>query len=303
MIPIIFICAVIGFFITNLMPGDPVRVMVGEFASEKQVQEMSERLGLDKPIQMRFVMWLQNVMQGDLGDSLYYQTPVTEAIVSRLEPTLLLATVGLFFGVVMGVSLGIIAAVKHRTVVDQSAMVVSVFGVSIPSFFIAIVLILVFGVKLQWLPVAGYEPIAKTGFGVIKYLLLPGFSLGLIQSGLIARTTRSAMLNVLNQNYIRTAYAKGIPKYKVILVHALKNALSPIVTVIGFSLALLLGGTWIIETIFNIPGTGALAITAISRRDYPIIQGCMLFSTLIYLIVNFLVDISYSFFNPTVKYK
>ncbi|MEI7557121.1 ABC transporter permease [Candidatus Chlorohelix sp.] len=303
LIPVIIISAIIAFFITNIMPGDPVRLMVGDFATEKQVAEMRTKLGLDRPIYERFGGWLGNVAKGDLGESLFLHEPVTKAIFDRLEPTLLLAVVGMFFGIVIGIPLGIIAAMKHRTIFDQLAISTSLIGMTIPSFFIAIILILVFGVNLQWFPVAGYEPYSKAGFGVIRFLVMPGFAIGLMQSALIARMTRSAMLDVLGQDYIRTARAKGLSEFKVILPHAFKNSLNPIVTVIGFSLATLLGGTWIIETVFNIPGVGALAIKAILNRDYPLIQGSLIFTVVIYLLVNLLVDISYSFINPYIKYK
>lgn len=303
LIPVLMVSAVVAFFVTNMMPGDPVRLMLGDFATEKQVAEMTVALGFDQPIWVRFALWVERIVQGDLGESLFLHTSVTEAIASRLEPTLLLAAAGMFFGILLGVPLGILSAIKHRTAVDQLCISVALIGISVPSFFIAIVLILVFGVKLAWLPVAGYRPIAEVGWGVLKYLVLPGISLGLMQSGLIARMTRSAMLDVLNQNYIRTARSKGLLQYQVIFIHALKNAMPPIVTVIGFSLAGLLGGTWIIETVFNIPGVGAMAIGAILRRDYPVIQGCMLLTVLIYLVVNLLVDIVYAIINPNVRYE
>lgn len=220
-----------------------------------------------------FFIWAGHIVQGDLGQSIFLHIPVTTAIAQRLEPTLLLAAAGMFFGVLIGIPLGMLSAIHHRTVVDKLCISVSLLGISIPSFFIAIVLILVFGVYFDWLPVAGYQPISEAGIGVVRYLILPGISLGLMQSGLIARMTRSAMLDVLNQNYIRTARSKGLLPMQINFIHALKNAMTPIITVIGFSLAALIGGTWIIETIFNIPGIGALAISAILRRDYPVIQG------------------------------
>jgi peptide/nickel transport system permease protein len=303
LIPVVIISAVIAFFITNVMPGDPVRLMVGDFATETQVADMRAKLGLDKPIYVRFGLWVTNVIKGDLGESLFLHEPVTKAIIDRLEPTLLLAIVGMFFGIVIGIPLGIIAAVKHRTIFDQLSIVISLIGMTVPSFFIAIILILVFGVNLKWFPVAGYESFSEAGFGVIKYVIMPGFAIGLMQSALIARMTRSALLDVLNQDYIRTARSKGFREYKIIITHALRNALSPIATVIGFSLATLIGGTWIIETVFNIPGDGALAIKAIQNRDYPLIQGSLIFTVIIYLIVNLLVDISYSLIDPRIRHN
>jgi peptide/nickel transport system permease protein len=303
LIPVVIIVSIIAFLITHIMPGDPVRVILGNFATKEQVMQLNSELGLDKPLHTQFVLWLSNIVKGNLGKSLFLNVPVTEAILSRIEPTFLLAIIGQLIGLFIGIPMGVIAAVKHRSWVDQTAIGVSLAGVSIPSFWLSLMLMLVFSVKLRWFPVCGYRPIAEVGFGVIKYLILPGITLGFMQSGLIARMTRSAMLDVLRQDYIRTARNKGLREKIVIVRHALKNALIPVVTVIGFSLAVLLGGTWIVETVFNIPGVGSLAINAIMKRDYPIIQGCMIFIAIIYILVNLLVDISYAFLNPKVKYK
>lgn len=303
LVPVLIISAVIAFFVTNLMPGNPVRLMLGDFATEEQVQQMTQALGYDKPLVIRFFIWAGNIVQGNLGQSIFLNIPVTTAIAQRLEPTLLLAVAGMFFGILIGIPLGMLSAIHHRTIVDKLCISVSLLGISIPSFFIAIILILLFGVYFEWFPVAGYQPVSEVGLGVIRFLVLPGVSLGLMQSGLIARMTRSAMLDVLNQNYIRTARSKGLLPSQINLIHALKNAMTPIITVIGFSLAALIGGTWIIETIFNIPGIGALAISAILRRDYPVIQGCLLFSVAVYLLVNLLVDIVYAWVNPTIRYQ
>lgn len=302
LIPVLLIAAVTAFFVTNLMPGDPVRLMLGDFATEQQVADMTARLGFDKPLFIRFFIWAGNILKGDFGSSIFLDTSVPEAIISRLEPTMLLAVTGLFFGLVLGIPLGMISAIKKDTILDKLCIGVSIVGISVPSFFIGIVLIMFFGVGLRALPVSGYVPVSQAGFGVIKYLILPGFSLGLMQSGLIARMTRSAMLDVLSRNYIRTARAKGLKWLRINFIHALSNAMSPVITVIGFSLAALMGGTWIIETLFNIPGIGALAISSILRRDYAVIQGCMLFSVIIYILVNLLVDTVYALVNPAVRY-
>lgn len=302
LIPVLLIAGVAAFFVTNLMPGDPVRLMLGDFATEQQVAEMTARLGFDKPLYIRFFIWAGNVLKGDFGSSIFLDTSVTNAIISRLEPTMLLAVTGLFFGLIIGIPLGMVSALKKDTLLDKLSIGISLIGISIPSFFIAIVLIMFFGVFLRILPVSGYVPVSRSGFGVIKYLVLPGFSLGLMQSGLIARMTRSAMLDVLSQNYIRTARAKGLRWPRINFIHALKNAMAPVITVIGFSLAALMGGTWIIETVFNIPGVGALAINSILRRDYAVIQGCMLFSVVLYILVNLLVDIIYALINPAIRY-
>lgn len=302
-IPVLCIMALITFFVTYVLPGDPVRLMLGDFATEDQIRELEQKLGYDQPLSTQFIRWLGNIVRGDLGQSLFLRMPVTQAIIQRVEPTLLLAVFGILFGTLTGIPLGVIAAIRHRSWVDQLAISTSLVGITIPNFFLALLLVLVFGVWLRVLPVAGYKPISQVGFGVIRYLILPGVSIGFMQTGSIARMTRSAMLDVLRQDYIRTARAKGLAEKVVIARHALKNSLIPVVTVIGFSLAMLLGGTWIAETVFAIPGTGSLAIASIMRRDFPVIQGSMIFVALVYMLVNLVVDISYAYLNPRIKYQ
>lgn len=303
LIPVIAVVMILSFLITHIMPGDPVRMMMGDFATEKQVSAMKHHLGYDKPFFTQFGEWLLRILRGDLGESLFLHEKVSTAIFSRLEPTFMLALVGESIGLLIGIPLGVIAAVKHRSWMDQSAIGISLAGVSIPSFWLSIMLIFVFSVKLHWFPVQGYVPIEDSGVGVLKYLILPGLTLGFMQGGIIARMTRSAMLDVLRQDYIRTAMAKGVAENFVVIRHALKNAMIPVITVIGFSMAVLLGGTWIVETVFNIPGTGSLAVNAIMKRDYPVIQGSMIFTALVYVIINIVVDVSYAFLNPKIKYK
>jgi len=302
LVPVIVLIALITFFITYVLPGDPIILILGDFATEEQILELEHKLGYDKPIYVQFLFWLKNIIRGDLGDSLFLHMPVTKAILSRIEPTFLLAIFGILFGTLTGIPLGVIAAVKHRSWVDQFAIATSLIGVTIPNFFLAVLLILLFGVMLHLFPIAGYRPISEVGFGVVKYLILPGISIGFMQTGRIARMTRSAMLDVLRQDYIRTARAKGLAEKLVIARHALKNSLIPVVTTIGFSIAILLGGTWIAETIFAIPGTGYLAIKSIMRRDFPVIQGSMIFVAVVYTIVNLIVDISYAYLNPRIRY-
>ncbi|MCT4661030.1 MAG: ABC transporter permease [Tissierellales bacterium] len=300
-IPVLVVVLLVSFAITHIMPGDPVRMMLGDFANETQIAEMNKTLGFDKPIAVQFKTWIDNVIRGDLGESIFLHEKVTKVIVSRLEPTIILAILGEIIGILIGVPLGILAAIKHRTWVDQSAIGVSLFGVSVPSFWLSLMLMLLFGVKLNWLPVYGYQSFSEVGIGCIKYLILPAVTIGVMQSGLIARMTRSSMLEILKQDYIRTARLKGVPNRLVLFKHCLKNAMPPVMTIIGFSIAVLLGGTWVVETVFNIPGTGALAMSAILKRDYPVIQGCMMFTAFIYLGVNLIIDISYAFLNPRVR--
>lgn len=303
-IPVLLVVTVISFFVTHLMPGDPVKLLLGDHASKEQILSMQQQLNLDKPLLVQFGIWFMNLLHGDLGESLFGNQPVLQMIITRMEPTVLLAVYGQVVGMFIGISLGIIAAFNHGKWADKLSIAISLAGISAPSFWVAIMMIEIFAVKLGWLPVCGYKTIAEVGLiGTLKYLVLPGTTIAFMQCGQIARMTRSAMLDILNKEYLRTARAKGVPEKVVIMKHALKNAMLPIITVSGFSLAVLLGGTWIVETIFNIPGTGNMAINAIMRRDYPLIQGSMIFIATIYLLVNLLVDILYCVFDPKVRYQ
>ncbi len=302
MIPIIGVVAICAFFITHLTPGDPVRLILGDFASDQQVSLLRNQLGLDQSLGTQFITWFDKIIKGDLGESIFLHMPVRQAIFSRVEPTFLIACIGMLIGLVFGIFLGVLSAVMHKTWFDQLTIGISLVGISIPGFWLAFILMLFLGVHLNWFPVCGYQPISKAGFfGALRYLVLPSLTLGIMQTGLIARMVRSAMLDVLGQDYIRTARAKGLSPSLIILRHGLKNAMIPTVTVIGFSFGLLLGGTWIVETIFYIPGTGQLAISAILKRDFPLIQGSMIFAAFIYVLVNLAVDICYGVLDPRVR--
>ncbi|RCW62266.1 MULTISPECIES: ABC transporter permease [Halanaerobium] len=302
LIPIIFIVAVIAFFITNLMPGDPVRVILGNMATETEVARVKESLGLDQPLIMRFFRWLANIIKGDFGESLYLNAPVAKVLIERMRPTFLIAILAEILGISVGILLGILAAVNHRKILDQFSITVSLLGISIPSFWLALMLMFVFSVRLGWFPVSGYEPFIEVGFSSFRYLILPAITLAFMQAGLIARMTRSAMLDTLKQDYIRTAKSKGLSTKIIVFKHALKNSMLPVITVIGHNFAVLLGGTWIVETIFVIPGTGFMAINAIMRRDIPVIQASIIFVAVIYVILNLFVDLSYAFLNPKIRY-
>lgn len=302
-IPVLVVVAVTAFFITNLTPGDPVRLVLGDFASEAQVEEMRSALGFDRPLPVRFGFWLSRIIRGDLGVSLFLQVPVTQALRDRLEPTVFLALFAQLFGLMLGVPLGTLAALRHRGFIDHGAIFFSLVGISVPSFLIASVFVSFFGVSLNWFPVAGYQSFSTVGFGVWRYLFLPGMTLTLMQTALLARMTRSAVLEVLHQDFVRTARAKGLSGLLLVMKHVLRNAAVPIVTVFGLSFAALLGGTWIVESVFAIPGTGSLAVTAILRRDYPVIQGTILFAAGIYVLINLLVDILYALFDPRLREK
>ncbi|MEC9490350.1 MAG: ABC transporter permease [Halanaerobiales bacterium] len=303
LIPIIFIVAVIAFFITNLMPGDPVRVILGNMATESEVARLEQNLGLDQPLIVRFFKWLANIMRGNLGESFYLHAPVSEVLLQRIQPTFLIAVLAEILGITGGMLLGILAAVKHRNFLDQFSITISLFGISVPSFWLALMLMYLFSVRLGWFPVSGYEPFAEAGLGTFRYIILPAVTLAFMQAGLIARMTRSAMLDTLKQDYIRTAKSKGLSTRIIVFKHALKNSMLPVITVIGHNFAVLLGGTWIVETIFVIPGTGFMAINAIMRRDIPIIQASIIFVAVIYVILNLFVDLSYAFLNPKIRYN
>jgi peptide/nickel transport system permease protein len=296
------IVAVFIFLLLHLSPGDPAAIIVGDNATQAQVDAVRRQLGLDDPLPAQFARWLAGVLRGDLGMSIFSHEPVGKLIGQRIEPTLSLATTTLLLAVVVAVSFGVLAAWKVGTWIDRLVMVLSVLSFSVPVFVVGYLLIYVFSIKLGWLPVQGYAPIAD-GFVIwIRHLILPSIALGLAYVALIARITRTAMLDVLSEDYIRTAHAKGVATAPVLMKHALKNAGVPIVTVIGIGIALLIGGVVITETVFNIPGIGRLVVDAISQRDYPIIQGVTLIFSGVYVMVNLIVDLSYTLLDPRIRY-
>ena len=296
------IVAVFVFLLLHLSPGDPAAIIAGDNATGEQIAAIRNKLGLDDPLPVQFFRWLSAVLQGDLGISIFSNEPVAKLIGQRIEPTLSLALTTLIVAVTLAVSFGVLAAYKVGTWIDRSLMVVSVIGFSVPVFVVGYMLIYVFSINLRWLPVQGYSPIDQ-GFGPwIERLILPSIALGLAYVALIARITRTSMLEVLAEDYIRTANAKGVATRSVLLKHALKNAGVPIVTVIGIGVALLIGGVVITETVFNIPGVGRLVVDAISKRDYPIIQGVILIFSGVYVLVNLLVDLSYTLLDPRIRY-
>ena len=295
------IVAVIIFLLVRIAPGDPVAILVGDNASPDQIDAVRRQLGLDDPIVVQFWRWASRVLVGDLGISIFSNEPVAKLIGQRLEPTLSLAATTIILAVVVAVTAGIVAAWQVGTWIDRVVMALSVASFSVPVFVVGYVLIYVFAIQLRWLPVQGYQPIAD-GFVVwLRHLVLPSIALGLAYVALIARITRTAMLEVLAEDYIRTAHAKGVATGPVLLKHALKNAGVPIVTVIGIGIALLIGGVVITETVFNIPGIGRLVVDAIQTRDYPIIQGVILLFSGVYVIVNLLVDLTYTLLDPRIR--
>jgi peptide/nickel transport system permease protein len=303
LVPVMFVVATLVFFLVHLTPGDPASVILGPDASQEAVAELRARLGLDKPLPVQFVRWFGQVVQGDLGESIFLRRPVTQAIVERLEPTLLLAGLATVFAVVIGIPTGVLAAVYRNTWLDRLFMSISVFGVSMPNFWLALNLIFLFALTLAVLPVSGYVPLRDDPLMTLRFLLLPSFSLGFPQSALIARMTRGSMLDVLSQDYVKTARAKGLSEQLVIYKHALKNTMITVITVIGIVLAITLSGSVVIETIFGLPGVGRLIINSVLRRDYPVIQGTVLFIAATYVLVNLLIDLLYVYLDPRIKYQ
>jgi len=303
-IPTMVIAVTLIFFLTRVIPGDPAWMLVGhQGVTEEKVAEVRKELGLDKPIFIQYMVWLSKVLKGDLGNSIFYNRPVIELIYEKFYVTLSLAGGALLLTVIIAVPLGIVSAIKHNTIIDSISMVFAVAGASLPVFWLGFLFMILFAVILRWFPTSGYRPLTWGFIPWIKHLLLPVLSLSMAQIALLSRTTRSSMLEALGKEYIVTARAKGLSKWMVIYKHALKNALSTIVTVGGVIFALSLGGTILIENVFAIPGLGRLIVTAAIRRDYPIIQAGVLYLTGIALLVNLLIDISYPLINPKVTYE
>lgn len=301
-IPVMAVVAIFVFLLLRLAPGDPAALIAGDDATSAQIANIRQQLGLDLPIWQQFFMWAWGILQGDLGTSIFSNLPVTTLIAQRLEPTLMLMVATLIVAISFAIPLGVIAAWKARTFVDRFVMLISVLGFAIPVFLAGYVLIYVFSIQLRWLPVQGYKPLSQGLWPSIQGLILPAVALGTTYIALIARITRASMLEVLSQDYIRTANAKGLATTRVLLLHALKNASIPIVTVIGIGIALLISGVVITETVFNIPGLGRLTVDAVLKRDYPIVQGLILVFAATKVIINLLIDLSYAFLDPRIRH-
>lgn len=301
LIPVILIVGLVVFTLVHLTPGDPAAVILGDQASPEDVEALRDQLGLNDPLPVQFFNWFTGVLTLDFGDSIFLGMPVTEALLDRVQPTGLLTLYALIVQLMIGVPLGVISALKSGSVVDRLMTALAISGAAIPSFFLGIMLILIFAVTLQWLPSVGYvSPFEDLG-GHIQRMLMPAFALGFATAGLLARLIRSSMLDVLNEDYVRTAKAKGLAHRDVVIRHALRNALVPAITVVGTSIAALLGGAVVTETVFTIPGMGRLVVQSISRRDYPIIQGTVMAIAVSYVLVNLLVDVLYVYADPRVR--
>jgi peptide/nickel transport system permease protein len=296
------VVALVVFSLLFLTPGDPAAVIAGDIATDDDIRRIRAKLGLDEPFLVQFGGWVWRLLHGDLGTSIFTNLPVTTLIAQRVQPTLSLTLCTLVVAVLIAVPLGVLAAARAGTWLDRLVMGFSVLGFSVPVFVLAYMLIIVFSVELEWLPVQGYRPLSEGVWPWLSHLILPSIALGTVYMALIARITRAAMLDVLSQDYIRTANAKGLAPRAVLTRHALKNAGVPIVTVIGIGIALLISGAVVTETVFAIPGIGRLTVDAILRRDYPIIQGVILLFSAVYVLINLLVDLSYRLFDPRIRY-
>jgi peptide/nickel transport system permease protein len=301
-IPVMAVVAIFVFLLLYLTPGDPAVVIAGDYARPEDIERIREQLGLNKPLYIQFFTWVGNVMTGDLGISIFSNLPVSKLINQRLEPTLALAICTTIFAVIVAVPMGVLAAWKAHTWVDRLVMVFAVMGFSVPVFVIGYILMWIFSLNLGWFPVQGYKPIGDGIGPFLASIALPTLALGLVYVALIARMTRASVMEVLQEDYIRTARAKGASNRTLLMKHALKNASVPIVTIIGVGVALLIGGVVVTESVFNIPGLGRLTIDAVLRRDYPIIQGVILIFSGIYVLVNLIIDLSYTILDPRIRY-
>jgi len=301
-IVVMTVVAFVVFLLLYLTPGDPAAILAGDAATVDDIRRIREQLGLEEPFFVRFGGWAWSLLHGDLGVSIFTNLPVTRLIGQRVEPSLSLMLCTLAVAIAVAVPLGVVAAARAGTWVDRAVMAFSVAGFSIPVFVLAYVLIIVFSIQLDWLPVQGYRPIREGIWEWARHLVLPSAALGTVYIALIARITRASMLDVLAQDFVRTAQAKGLAPGAVLVGHALKNAAVPIVTVIGIGIALLIGGAIVTETVFAIPGIGRLTVDAILRRDYPVIQGVVLIFSGAYVLINLAVDLSYVFFDPRIRY-
>jgi peptide/nickel transport system permease protein len=301
-IPVMAVVALVVFSLLYITPGDPAAIIAGEQASPADVERIRASLGLDQPFLVRFGGWVWQLLHGDLGTSIFTNLPVTTMIAQRFEPTLSLMAITLCLSIAVAVPLGVVAAWKAGTWIDRLIMGFAVFGFSVPVFVIGYLLAFVFALQFEWLPVQGYTPLSQGITPWLENLILPAIALGCVYIALIARITRATMLEVLQQDYIRTARAKGVGQHDILYIHALKNASVPIVTVIGIGIALLIGGAVVTESVFAIPGLGRLTVDAILRRDYPIIQGLVLLFSFVYVLINLAIDLVYTLLDPRIRY-
>jgi peptide/nickel transport system permease protein len=302
-IPVLLVVAVSVFLLLRLTPGDPAAIIAGDNASDEQIERIRAGLGLGQPLAAQFVLWAGKVLRGDLGESFFFKKTVAQLIGQRLQPTVALSLCTLFLSVLVAVPLGVLAALRHGSWLDRLLMGFATLGFSIPVFVLGYLLTWLVSLKLGWLPVQGYRRLQEGFWPFVRHLVLPCVTLSVIYSPLIARVTRASVSEALTEDYVRTARAKGLPEWRVLLRHALPNAAVPIVTVIGVGLGLLLGGVVVTESVFSIPGLGRLTVEAVLARDFPTIQGLILLSSVAYVLLNLLVDLSYPLLDPRIRFK
>lgn len=300
---VIVLVSLLVFIIIRLIPGDPITILLGENLTEEARGRLIDKWGLDEPIAVQYLRWAGNMFVGDFGVSIRTQESVGQLLLDRIPATLSLAALSLLIAVLFGLPAGVIAAYRANTALDGLAMVSALIGLCIPSFWLSLLLILFFSIRLHWLPVSGYVPPSESVTGWLEHLILPSLALGVGLAASISRMTRSAMLDALSQDYVRTARAKGLDEKAAIFGHALRNAMLPIVTVIGLQLGFLLGGAVVVEEVFSVPGIGRLLIFGISNRDYPLIQGVVMIFAVSFVLINLLVDLLYSVFDPRIRYQ
>ena len=301
-IPVMLVVAVTVFLLLRLTTGDPAAIIAGDNATSQDVTAIRTKLGLDRPVYQQFVIWITNVVRGDFGESFFFKKPVAELITGRLQPTLSLATCTLILAVSIAVPLGVLAAWRRGTWIDRGVMGLSVMGFSVPTFVIGYVFIYVVAIQLGWLPVQGYQRLEEGFAGFIQRLVLPSLTLAIVYVALLARITRASVLEVMNADHVRTARAKGLADVSVMVRHVLRNAAVPIVTVIGGGIALLIGGVVVTESVYAIPGLGRLTVDAVLARDYPTVQAVILLFSFAYVLINLLVDLTYTFLDPRIRY-
>ncbi len=301
LIPVLFIVSIVVFLLVHITPGDPASVILGPEAAPEEVAELREELGLNRPILEQYVVWVGDIVRGDLGTSLFMKQSVVSAFFEHLGPTLSLAIMAQIFAICIALPLGVLSAKFRGSFLDQTFMGVSLVGISVPSFLLGLFLILLFGVELRLLPVAGYKPLSVGFAEHLRYLIMPAIALGAMQAALIARMTRSSMLDVLSSNYIKTARAKGVKELIITVKHSLRNAFIPILTIIGQTFGSLVAGAAVVETVFNIPGIGQLIINSVERRDFEVIQGSVLLIAISYVLINLIIDLLYGFVDPRLR--
>jgi peptide/nickel transport system permease protein len=299
--PMLLALSMASFALVHVIPGDPALVMMGGEGTTQAVEELRRQLGLDRPLHVRYLEWLGRIVQGDLGQSLYNRTQVSEELLWRMPTTLTLVTLALMVAIAVGIPAGLLSAAFRNSWIDHAARLLTLVSLSLPSFWLGLMLIILFSLWLDLLPIVGYEPITRGVGKAIPFLILPSLALGTHLAAILTRLTRSSMLEVLSQDYVRTARAKGLRDRVVLMRHALRNALIPLVTVIGINMGILLGGTAVIETVFVLPGVGQLVVRSLYNRDLPVIQGLILYVAVVYVLINLIVDILYTYLDPRLR--